>query len=202
MSAVRACALRAVLLPVTPGPPPGWTVRSPDAGDHPRVLAVLDRWWGGFGGGAGSRERALLVPRLFLEHFADTSTLVEDADGRLVAFLVGFLSPARPGTAHVHFLGVDPAVRRGGLGRWLHARFGAVASERGAREVRCVTSPGNAASIAFHTRLGFRAEPGDLLVDGVPVHADHDGPGLHRVVLARPVADHDPGRIPCPPTSP
>ncbi len=58
---------------------------------------------------------------------------------------------------------------------------------------RCVTSPGNAASIAFHTRLGFHVEPGDLVVAGVPVHADHDGPGLHRVVLVRPVLDdHDP----------
>ncbi len=173
-------------------PPGGWSVRHPGGDDHPRVLRVLDEW-GGFGGAAGSRERALLLPRLFLEHFADTSTLVEDADRRLVAFLVGFLSPAQPGTAYVHFLGVDPAVRGAGLGRWLHTRFGALAAERGAREVRCVTSPGNAASIAFHTRLGFHVEPGDLVVAGVPVHADHDGPGLHRVVLVRPVLDdHDP----------
>jgi ribosomal protein S18 acetylase RimI-like enzyme len=169
------------------GLPAGWTVRRPVEEDHPRVLAVLDEWWGGSGGAAGSRERALLLPRLFFEHFADTSTVVEDAGGRLVAFLVGFLSPARPGTAYVHFLGVDPAVRRAGLGRWLHARFLSAAAQRGAREVRSVTSPGNAASIAFHTRLGFRVEPGDLVVDGVPVHADHDGPGLHRVVFSRPV---------------
>ena len=68
-------------------------------------------------------------------------------------------------------------------------RFRAAVGGRGAREVRCVTSPGNAASIAFHTRLGFRPEPGDPVADGVPVHADHDGPGLHRAVLVRAVTD-------------
>ncbi|MCZ2820745.1 GNAT family N-acetyltransferase [Modestobacter sp. VKM Ac-2977] len=172
--------------------PPGWSVRHPDADDHARVHAVLDQWWAGFGGEAGSRERAALLPRLFFEHFTDTSYLIEHDDGHLVAFLIGFLSPARPDTAYVHFLGVDPAAQRAGLGRRLHARFGADAAARGARQVGCVTSPGNRDSIAFHTRLGFRVDPGDRTVAGTSVHSDHDGPGLHRVVFSRALDDRGP----------
>jgi ribosomal protein S18 acetylase RimI-like enzyme len=171
---------------------PGWSVRHPRADDHARVQAVLGQWWGDFGGEAGARERAALLPRLFFEHFTDTSYLIEDGDRRLVAFLIGFLSPSRPGTAYVHFVGVDPATQRAGLGRWLYARFSAAATARGAREVRCITSPGNRNSIAFHSWLGFRIEPGDRTLDGIRVHGDHDGPGLHRVIFTRPVDDRGP----------
>lgn len=71
----------------------------------------------------------------------------------------------------------------------VYALFTAAVTERGARELRCITSPGNAASIGFHTRLGFRIQPGDGPVHGVPVHSDHDGPGLHRVVFTRLIGD-------------
>ncbi|MCW2537592.1 MAG: GCN5-related N-acetyltransferase [Modestobacter sp.] len=174
--------------------PPRWLVRHPHADDHARVQTVLGQWWAGFGGEAGARERAALLPRLFFEHFTDTSYLIEDTDGRLVAFLIGFLSPSRPGMAYVHFVGIDPAAQRAGLGRWLYERFCAAATARGAREVGCITSPGNRDSIAFHTRLGFRLEPGDRTVDGIPVHSDHDGPGLHRVVFTRSLDNRGPTR--------
>jgi ribosomal protein S18 acetylase RimI-like enzyme len=167
--------------------PEGLTARRPTEADHARVQAVLGEWWGHLGGAQGDLQRALLVPRLFLQHFPDTSTVVEDGDGRLVAFLIGFLSPARPQTAYVHFVGVDPAARGSGLGRRLYEAFFAVATARGAREVRCITGPANAGSIAFHTRMGFSLEAGDREDDGVPVHSDYDGPGLDRVSFVRPL---------------
>ena len=167
--------------------PPGLTARQPTEADHARVQAVLAEWWGHMGGEHGDLQRALLLPRLFLQHMTDTSTLVEDADGRVVAFLVGFLSPARPDAAYIHFVGVDPAARGGGLGRRLYEAFFAFAAARGAREVRCITGPGNRASVAFHTRMGFALEPGDREEDGVPVHSDYDGPGLDRVSFVRPL---------------
>jgi ribosomal protein S18 acetylase RimI-like enzyme len=148
---------------------------------------VLAQWWGHLGGREGDLQRALLLPRLFFQHFTDTSTLVEDGDGRLVAFLVGFLSPARPQTAYVHFVGVDPTAQGTGLGRRLYEAFLDVAAARGAREARCITGPDNAGSIAFHTRMGFALEPGDREAGGVPVHSDYDGPGLDRVSFVRPL---------------
>jgi ribosomal protein S18 acetylase RimI-like enzyme len=174
----------------TPGPAPcllpdGLSARHPSAADHARMAVAMEHWWGGFGGAAGARQRAAVLPRLFVDHFADTSFVVEDAGGELVAFLVGFLSASQPRTAYVHVVAVDPARQRAGLGQQLYRCFGAVAGERGATTVRCVTSPGNAASLAFHTALGFAVEPGEAGADGVPVQRDHDGPGLDRISFVR-----------------
>lgn len=160
------------------------SVRHPTAADHPRVLAVMDTWWNDFGGAAGSQQRAGLVPRLFFQHFTDTSYLVED-HGRLVAFLIGFRSQSHPQTVYIHFVGVDPAARRTGIAAELYQQFFTQARARGANTVRCITSPANTTSIAFHTGLGFTIEPGDTVVDGVPVQCDYDGPGLDRVSFYR-----------------
>ncbi|WP_233498890.1 GNAT family N-acetyltransferase [Blastococcus sp. TF02A-26] len=166
--------------------PDGLTARRPTEADHARVQATLGDWWGHLGGEFGDLQRALLLPRLFFQHFTATSTLVEDADGRIAAFLVGFLSPDRP-AAYVHFVGVDPAMRGTGLGRRLYEAFFTAATARGAREVRCITGPANRDSVAFHTRMGFVLEPGDREEDGIPVHSDYDGPGLDRVSFVRPL---------------
>ncbi|MEX5713653.1 GNAT family N-acetyltransferase [Parafrankia sp. FMc6] len=168
------------------GLPGGLLLRSPIPEDQRRVLAVLDVWWAGFGGAAGSRERSLLLPRLFFQHFTDSSFVVERPDGALVAFLIGFLSQSQPEVAYIHFVGVDPALRRRGVGAFLYQRFFTLAAARGRTRVRCVTSPGNAASVAFHTGLGFQVDPGDAATaDGVPVYQDYDGPGLPRVTFTR-----------------
>jgi len=154
----------------------GLRFRRPVEADHPRVLAVMEQWWGGLGDADGARYRAALLPRLFLQHFTTTSTVAEHPDGRIAGFLVGFLSPAEPGTAYVHFVGVDPAVRRAGLGATLYRRFVDDAASAGATTVRAVTSPVNTQSIAFHAALGF---------DVSPVRADYDGPGHDRVCFTR-----------------
>ncbi|GGU82936.1 hypothetical protein GCM10010211_56110 [Streptomyces albospinus] len=162
------------------------TVRHPVPADHARLQVALAGWWGGLGGQAGAPQRQLLVPRLFLQHFAGTSFLVERPDGTLHAFLIGFLSQTDPDTAYIHFAGVCPDGKRGGVGSALYRRFFALAREAGRTRVRCITSPDNRDSIAYHTRMGFRLEPGDRTGDdGVPVHADYDGPGLDRVSFVR-----------------
>ena len=51
------------------------------------MIAVIDGWWGG-------RPMADMLPRLFFEHFTDTSFAAE-RDGRLTGFLVGFVSQSR-----------------------------------------------------------------------------------------------------------
>ena len=145
--------------------------------DHAAIIRVLDEWWGG-------RHISDLLPRLFFQHFTDTSFAIE-ADGRVLAFLVGFLSQSRPGEAYIHFVGVDPAARGRGFGRTLYERFFSVAKDRGAQEVHCVTSPVNKGSIAFHRAMGFWLAPGDAEVDGVPVQTDYDGHGGSRVVFVK-----------------
>ncbi|MER6308196.1 GNAT family N-acetyltransferase [Streptomyces sp. NPDC001657] len=166
--------------------PSGLTLRHPVPSDHPRLQVALADWWGGLGGEAGALQRKLLVPRLFLQHFAGTSFLVERPDGTLHAFLIGLLSQTDPRTAYIHFVGICPDGRRDGLGRALYERFFALAREAGRSQVRCITSPDNRNSVAYHTRMGFRLEPGDHLDEhGTPVHTDYDGPGLDRVSFVR-----------------
>lgn len=164
----------------------GLTVRHPTTDDHARVLAVMDSWWNDFGAAAGSQQRAALLPRLFFQHFTDTSYLLEE-DGRLVAFLVGFRSQSQRETAYIHFVGVEPASRRTGVAAYLYDQFCAQARRSGASVVRCITSPGNTTSIAFHTGMGFEIDPSDTHLDGVPVQVDYDGPGLDRVSFFRPL---------------
>ena len=143
------------------------TLRQARLEDHPRIIAVVDDWWGG-------RRMSALLPSLFLEHFSGTSLVAEDG-GELVGFLVGFDSPDHPGEAYVHFIGVDPSQRGSGLGRTLHDAFADAARERGITRVRCVTSTQNTASVAFHTSIGFEIEGVDepVVVEGVDDVAGH-----------------------------
>jgi ribosomal protein S18 acetylase RimI-like enzyme len=142
-------------------------IRAARPSDYERLIAVLDDWWGG-------RPMGPLLPRLFLDHFAETSLVAEDGE-ELAGFLVGFLSPSRSDEAYIHFVGVHPARRRDGLARTLYDRFFGLARADGRTVVRCVTSPVNEGSVAFHRRLGFEAE----------LVADHDGPGLDRVTFVK-----------------
>ncbi len=141
--------------------------------DYQPVISVIDDWWNG-------RHMAGMLPRLFFEHFTDTSFAAE-RDGELAGFLVGFLSQSRPGEAYIHFVGIAPAERGRGLGGQLYQRFFAAARERGASLVRAVTSPVNSGSIRFHQQMGFGIEPGDKQIDGVQAAAGYDGEGQDRV---------------------
>ena len=160
-------------------------LRHPVEDDHGRVMAVMDEWWGGLGGEAGSLYRATLLPRLYFQHFTDTSYVQDLPDGRLGAFLVGFVSQSIPGTGYIHFVGVAPALRRTGVGGALYRRFFADVAARGVRKVHSITGVGNRRSVAFHTRLGFTLEPGDAEVDGLPVHRNYDGPGRDSVKFVK-----------------
>jgi GNAT superfamily N-acetyltransferase len=164
-------------------PPDRLDVRHPTSADHPRLLAVLDEWWGGLGGEAGRLERSLLLPRLFFQHFTDTSYIVERQDGTIAAFLIGFRSQSQPDVAYIHFVGVAPDLRRMGLAGKLYERFGREQREVGARKVQSCTSPANTTSQAFHLGVGFTIDPSDSIVDGVPVQRDYDGPGIDRVTF-------------------
>ena len=152
--------------------------------DHPALVESVQRWWGDSRTDEQARELSLLLPRLFLQHFAGTSLVLEDGSG-VRAFLIGFHSADHPQEAYVHFVGVDPALRGQGIGRRLYAEFFERAAAAGRTEVRAVTSPQNTGSLAFHRAMGFDLEAGDRDVGGTPVHGDYDGPGQDRVVFRR-----------------
>ena len=147
-------------------------IRHATPSDYGRVIQHVNAWWGG-------REMAPMLPQLFFLHFEGTSFVAEDGEGKLVAFLIGFLSQTDPDEAYIHFVGVAPDQRGSGVGRELYERFFAVVAAAGRSLVRCVTSPVNEGSIAFHESLGFSVES---------VAKDYDGPGEDRVLFVKHLA--------------
>ena len=150
------------------GMPGDIRLRRAVAADYDGIIAVVDDWWG--------RPVRHALPRLFLDHFHDTSFIAEDSGGGLVGFLIGFLSPAKRDTAYIQFVGVASYLRGTGLARRLYEAFFALAAGHGRAVVRAVTAPVNSASIAFHTAMGFT-------VTG-PI-TDYDGPSAAKVLFER-----------------
>ena len=156
----------------------GLRFRRPNEADHPRIVGLVDEWWG------GRRMRALL-PRLWFQHFTGTSWIAEDEAGRLAGFIVAFISQDDPTTAYVHMVAADPNRRRAGTGRALYQQVFEDLRTRGVHRVKAITWPGNRQSVAFHRSLGFRVDdgPGTQNLYGTPAYADYDGEGDDRVVF-------------------
>lgn len=152
-------------------------IRHAKPSDYPPIIAVVDAWWDG-------RPMAAMLPKLFFVHFQPTSFVAEQG-GEIVGFVVGFVSQTFPDVAYLHFVGVHPGFRGSGLGRTLYERFFAAAKDLNCRMVRCVTSPVNKGSIAFHRRMGFYVEAGDKIIDGIAVHESYDGKGEDRVLFCK-----------------
>jgi ribosomal protein S18 acetylase RimI-like enzyme len=144
-------------------------IRHAKPSDYGRVIGRINVWWGG-------REMAPMLPKLFFLHFEGTSFVAEDEEGDLAAFLCGFLSQTNSEEAYIHFVGVSPEHRSEGLGRTLYERFFDEVRAQGRSVIRCVTSPVNQGSVAFHEALGFEVER---------VAEDYDGPGEDRILLVK-----------------
>lgn len=70
-----------------------------------------------------------------------------------------------------------------GIGYDLYRHFFAAAENAGCTMVRCITSPVNKGSIAFHQRLGFTIESSEKVIEGIPLAENHDGKGGDRVLF-------------------
>jgi ribosomal protein S18 acetylase RimI-like enzyme len=152
-------------------------IRHTSPSDYNSIVAVVDEWWGG-------RQMSAMLPKLFFTHFCDTSFVVE-LNGKIIGFLIGFLSQSNPEEAYIHFVGIHPNFRQQGVGSSLYRQFFQAAEKFDRVRVKCVTSVLNKGSIAYHVRMGFEAEPSEIQEDGVPYHLDYDGPGEHRVLFVK-----------------
>ncbi|RWZ54678.1 GNAT family N-acetyltransferase [Halobacillus fulvus] len=153
------------------------SIRHVKSSDFYTISPLINEWWGG-------RQMSDMLQRLFFDHFQDTSFIVE-TEGKIIGFLIGFISPSRKGEAYIHFVGVDPAHRKQNIGREMYEAFFHNVKEKGCHIVKAVTSPVNKTSIAYHTKVGFTIESGDKTMDSVSVFSDYDGPGEDRVVFAK-----------------
>ena len=149
-------------------------IRNIEEADYEYVIERLNDWWGG-------RKVAGMLPRLFFIHFQDSSFICLDGD-KIIGFVVGFVSNALKDTGYIHFVGVDPAYRCSHVAKSLYSLFFDYCRKRGVKEIKCVTSPVNKVSIAFHQRMGFKVNSYDSRGNPVPIQ-NYDGPGEHRVVF-------------------
>lgn len=145
--------------------------------DHQKIIGVQKEWWGG-------RDLTFLLPRLFLDHFSNTSLVIEK-DDELIAFLIGFLSPAKTMEGYIHFAGVHPNYRGIGIGNNLYHQFFSLCLESGRDMVRACTSPENKKSIEFHKKLGFRILSGNGKSEGVAVTLDYNRPNDPKVLFEK-----------------
>ena len=155
--------------------PEGLTVRNSCPADHQRIIAVMKDWWGG-------RDLTQMMPKLFLDHFCDTSFIIEKKED-LIAFLIAFLSPSRTREGYIHFVGVHPNFRGIGLGEFLYHCFFSICKKNHRDTVRACTSPVNKGSIAFHKKLGFGISKGNGEVDGIQVSLDYNRPDDAKVLF-------------------
>ena len=141
--------------------------------DHKLIIAILKDWWGG-------RDLTWMLPKLFLVHFCNTSFVIEK-NGKLVAFLIGFLSPSNPKEGYIHFVGVHPDFRGIGIGKSLYDLFFGICKENGRNVIKACTSPVNKGSIEFHKKIGFSISKGNAKIDGTQVTLDYNKPGDSKV---------------------
>lgn len=152
-------------------------LRNIQESDYVPIISVINDWWGG-------RPMADMLPRLFFQHFQDTSFLLEK-DGEMIGFLVGFESSSQKGNSYIHFVGIHPEHRKSGYAKQLYNQFFKQMKERGCQRVNCITSPMNKGSISFHRKMGFYIQQGDATVEGISVFHNYDGKGNDRVVFQK-----------------
>jgi ribosomal protein S18 acetylase RimI-like enzyme len=145
--------------------------------DHDNIISVMPEWWGG-------RDLSSSVLKVFFIHFKNT-TFIAEIDGRLVGFLVGFMSQSEANVGYIHFAGVHPQFRKVGIGRLLYEEFCFVCKANDRSIVKSCTSPVNKLSINFHKKMGFDIEQGDGIVDDVSVTLDYLGKGNHKVLFKK-----------------
>jgi ribosomal-protein-alanine acetyltransferase len=100
---------------------------------------------------------------------------VATISGRLIGYICGVMED---GEGYIGSIGVDPDVRRMGLGAALFHTFKARAITHGAQAITLHVRPENAAAVALYRKLGF------IVAAVVPDYYGEAQPGLYmRLVL-------------------
>ena len=134
--------------------------------DFDEIVDRLTAFW-------GERDLSPIHHPMFIHEFGDSAFLMRDEHGGVAAYLFGFVVPSQA-LAYVHLLAVRDDQRGRGLARMLYEHFERLAQERGCDRIKAITTPDNAASIAFHRAIGM---------DSVEV-PDYAGTGRARVVFS------------------
>ncbi len=83
--------------------------------DCKTILGVASNWW-------GSNYSSDMFSKWYIRHFRDTCLLAEE-DGKMIGFIMGFLSQSKSDESYIRIVMVDPASRGKGVGRVLYEEF-------------------------------------------------------------------------------
>jgi GNAT superfamily N-acetyltransferase len=134
--------------------------------DFDHIAEVIDSWWGG-------ASRQIADPMFFYELGDMARVVVEDE--QMIGFVFAFITPQAPPVGFIHLVGVHPAHRRHGVGKFIYAWFEQACRDRGVERVKAITTLGNEGSVLFHQGIGWDFE----LVN------DYAGPGRARIVFSK-----------------
>ena len=143
--------------------------------DYNQIVGELQDFWDG-------RETHPLHHPMFIHEFGDSAFVIRDGT-KVIAYLFGFVSQVGP-IGYVHLVAVRASARRQHLGQELFNHFIEFARGQGCRQIKAITTPLNASSIAFHKSLGMELL-GHPNAEGVPVLPDYAGPDQPRVVFCK-----------------
>ena len=111
------------------------TLRAPERRDGVELWRLVRR-------SGGLEENSCYAYLLLSTHFASTCIVAESA-GSIVGFVAGYLAPSEPDVVFVWQIGVDPSVRRRGLGERLLQRLISCRGARSARFLEATVAPSN-----------------------------------------------------------
>ncbi len=163
--------------------PDNLNIRNSKPDDHNTIISVMKDWWDG-------RDLTWLLPKLYLDHFCNTSFIVEKKD-ILKGFLIGFMSPANINEGYIHFVGVHPEYHGMGIGKYMYEQFFDICKKNNRDIIRSCTSHVNKGSIAFHTKIGFKILPGDAEIEGLPVTLAYNKPDDPKVLFEKKLRPHN-----------
>jgi len=123
------------------------------------------------------------IYHLFTRHFQDTC-FVAEADGQVIGYLLGLISPTRQGEAYIHNLAVRRRWRGQGIGRLLYYTFRKTVYARGARRISLLVRPSNKRGLSFYLGLGMHpVTEGATLRDGLWVQVGFHGGDEDRIIM-------------------
>lgn len=125
------------------------------------------------------------IYHIFTKFFKNTSLVAELPSGEIGGFLLGFISQENPEEAYIHLLGIDPKIRRRGVGKELIAKFLDILALKGCKKVSLITKPINWNSISFYRKLGFLEDKSQDTINimGATAVRNYNGMGEHMVVF-------------------
>lgn len=120
----------------------------------------------------------------FTRYFANTC-FVAESHGRLVGFLLGWVSQVDDAVGYVHNVCVALDMRKKQIATDLYDTFSEAVKRKGCKKVFLIINPKNKISLSFHQALGFTiSEEGEGIdVEGVRAIKDYNGPDKHMVVM-------------------